>query len=124
MNPVLAATAKATLHSSRRPSERHVPTTVWNCISTELIIDPDGQKGPRAKADLVVSEVLDTGLIGEACLHSMRDASRQPLAPRAGRRPTLSLRRSCVARREANARALRGSCVVRREAVSRRGGGQ
>eukprot|EP00966_Prymnesium_polylepis_P070265 1633462-Prymnesium_polylepis.1 len=81
MNPVLAATAQVTLASSRRASERSVPVTVWNCISTDLRVDSGGRTGPTAAADLVVSEVLDSGLIGEGCLHSMRDAARRLLAP-------------------------------------------
>ena len=56
MNPVLAATAQATLKSSRRPSERGVAITVWNCISTELVIDADGAKGPRGKAETSQNE--------------------------------------------------------------------
>ena len=54
---------------------------VWHCISTELPIDADRVKGPRGKADLIVSEILDSGLIGEGVLHTMRDATSRLLKP-------------------------------------------
>uniref|UniRef100_A0A7S3EZ91 Protein arginine N-methyltransferase domain-containing protein n=1 Tax=Haptolina ericina TaxID=156174 RepID=A0A7S3EZ91_9EUKA len=54
---------------------------VWEGPSTALQIDPGCVRGPRWRADVIVSEVLDTGLIGEGCLHSMRDATKRLLAP-------------------------------------------
>ena len=41
---------------------------VWEGPSTALQIDPGCVRGPRWRADVIVSEVLDTGLIGEGCL--------------------------------------------------------
>ena len=38
---------------------------VWNLISTELPLDASRVTGPAAKADVIVSEVLDAGCIGE-----------------------------------------------------------
>ncbi|KAL1515386.1 hypothetical protein AB1Y20_002014 [Prymnesium parvum] len=81
MNPVLARTAQWTLGSSRHPSERDVSLAVWNCVSTDLAIDEGGVAGPSRPADVIVSEVFDTGLIGEGCLHSLRDAARRLLQP-------------------------------------------
>ena len=36
--------------------------------------------GPSAKADVIVSEILDATLIGEGVLHTMRDATVSRLA--------------------------------------------
>lgn len=77
MNDVLHVTARRTLAASSCASEH----AVWHAISTELAIDPRGANGPTAKADLIVSEILDSGLIGEGVLHTMRDAAARLLAP-------------------------------------------
>ena len=54
---------------------------VWHTISTELPIDPEAKAGPPRKADLIVSEILDSGLVGEGVLLTMRDATSRLLAP-------------------------------------------
>ena len=64
-----------------RGVQLHSEHAVWHAISTELAIDPRGANGPTAKADLIVSEILDSGLIGEGVLHTMRDAAARLLAP-------------------------------------------
>lgn len=92
MNPVLAATAKATLaasgvttsgvgssHSSHSSSSR--TATVVHAMSTEMPIDECGVDGPRGPADVIVSEILDAGLVGEGVLHTMRDANARLLKP-------------------------------------------
>lgn len=76
MNDLLQVTARKTLAASGVAQ-----SSVWHAISTELQIDPTGEKGPSAKADLIVSEILDSGLIGEGVLHTMRDATSRLLAP-------------------------------------------
>ena len=45
-------------------------------MSVELPIDPSGRDGPERKADVIVSETLDSGCIGEGVLHSARFAAR------------------------------------------------
>ena len=77
MNDVLHVIARRALAASSCASEH----AVWHAISTELAIDPRGANGPTAKADLIVSEILDSGLIGEGVLHTMRDAAARLLAP-------------------------------------------
>ena len=81
MNDVLAATAAATLSSSGVGS-----FTVHHCVSTELAVGGGGGGGGgagrggarclAAPADLLVSETLDTSLIGEGALHSLRHAAQ------------------------------------------------
>ena len=78
MSDVLHVTARRTLEASGvNPSS----SAVWHTISTELPIDPSGVNGPPGQADLIVSEILDSGLIGEGVLHTMRDAASRLLAP-------------------------------------------
>jgi hypothetical protein len=76
MSDVLNQTARSTLDASGCEHVR-----VWHAISSDLPIDPSGKEGPSARADLIVSEVLDSGLVGEGVLHTMRDATSRLLAP-------------------------------------------
>jgi predicted RNA methylase len=78
MNDVLSETAERTLRASGVPAEA---AKVWHAISTELPLDPTGREGPVQPADLIVSETLDSSLLGEGVLHTMRDAVRRLLAP-------------------------------------------
>jgi len=52
--------------------------------------------GPSAKADVIVSEILDATLIGEGVLHTMRDATARLLAP-GGRLVPCGARIYCMA---------------------------
>ena len=76
MHEVLHATATRVVAASGAHDAR-----CWHALSTDLPIDPAGAAGPPARADLIVSEVLDTGLLGEGVLHTMRDATCRLLAP-------------------------------------------
>jgi len=84
MNGVLAATARRTLGGSGVPSFR-----VWNCVSTQLSVDREatGEAAEGAerrlarRADVVVSETLDTSLIGEGAIHSLRHAAVELATP-------------------------------------------
>ena len=61
MNDVLARVASGTLQASGVTA-----ANVWHTISTDLPLDPTGKAGPTGRADVIVSEVLDSGLLG-AC---------------------------------------------------------
>lgn len=76
MNDVLQQTARTVLSASGA-----LDVSVWHCISTQLQLDPTGACGPREAADVIVSEVLDSGLVGEGVLHTMRDATSRLLRP-------------------------------------------
>lgn len=86
MHAALAATCAATLRANRVRSWR-----VWNRISTQLRVgdaselrtagEGAGSARPLQPADVCVSEVLDSGCIGEGVLHSLRHATRHLLRP-------------------------------------------
>lgn len=57
MNDALSVTARRTLEASGVPNSH-----VWHRISMELELDSTGQLGPPRRADIIVSEILDSGV--------------------------------------------------------------
>ena len=75
MNVTLAAVAERTLEASGVAQ-----ASVWHKMSVELQVDPTGREGPSSRADVIVSEILDSACIGEGVLHSAR-APSPPCSP-------------------------------------------